>query len=160
MNIRPMLPADAPACARIMAETPLWQRYGVSEQSARGRFECGLAEGATIAVAEIEGWVAGFVWYQRRGVFGRSGYIMLIGVAPGLYQRGVGAALMAYAEAELFREAADIFLLVSDFNRDARRFYERRGYRLVGRVPAYVLPNVDELIYHKRNPIPNERGQP
>lgn len=155
MIVRPMRSEDAQVCARLMAQTPLWQRYGVSEAGARQRFEQGLERGASLAVAERDGQVAGFVWIAVRGAFEHSGYIPLIGVAPGQYGGGVGQALMDYAEDLVFGEAGELFLLVSDFNEAAQRFYRRRGFVQVGALPDYILPGVSELIYMKRRPAPS-----
>jgi ribosomal protein S18 acetylase RimI-like enzyme len=150
--IRGLTAADIPALAQLMAGDPLWRRYGVNEESAARRLAGGLAEGATIAVAEDASQVAGFVWYVARGVFARSGYIMLIGVTPANQGRGVGRALMAHAEAAMFAQVADVFLLVSDFNLAAQRFYQRLGYRQVGALADYVVPGVTELLYRKPRP--------
>jgi ribosomal protein S18 acetylase RimI-like enzyme len=158
MIVRPMQPADAPICAKWMAETPLWQCYGVTQASAQRRFELALERQATIAIAEREEpgsrhkQLLGFVWYTLRGAFERSGYIPLIGVAPGEYGQGVGKALMDYAEDQVFPQAGELFLLVSDFNEPAQRFYQRRGYIQIGALPDYILPGVSELIYLKRRP--------
>jgi ribosomal protein S18 acetylase RimI-like enzyme len=151
MILRPMQPADILPCARLMAQSPLWQRYAVTEASAAGRFEQGLSRLAMIVVAEQDGAIAGFIWCEPRGAFARSGYIVLIGVQPDLRSQGVGQALMAHAEGELFSVVDDIFLLVSDFNQGAQRFYQRLGYRQVGSIPDYVVLGVTELIYHKRS---------
>jgi len=156
MIIRPLVSGDVPALARLMAGDPLWQRYGVTEESAARRLREGFAAGAniagaTIAVAEIDGEPVGFVWYVERGAFNRSGYIMLIGVQGDARGAGVGRALMEHAEAALFARAADIFLLVSDFNTAAQAFYVRLGYEQVGTIPGYVVPGVSELIFRKRN---------
>ena len=82
-----------------------------------------------------------------RGAFGRSAYLRMIGAQPGYAGGGVGAALLAGAEST----AGDqLFLLVSDFNADAQRFYLRHGYTQIGAIPGFVLPDVDELIFWKR----------
>jgi [ribosomal protein S18]-alanine N-acetyltransferase len=154
--IRPLTPDDVPALARLMAGDPLWQRYGVTEESAARRLREGAAAGATIAVAEIGGEPAGFVWYVERGAFSRSGAIMLIGVQRDARGAGTGRALMEHAEAALcaqaapFVGAADVFLLVSDFNTAGQAFYRRLGYEQVGAIPGYIVPGVNELIFHKR----------
>jgi ribosomal protein S18 acetylase RimI-like enzyme len=148
--IRPMTPADIPACARWMAETALWQRYGVTEVSIRERLTAGLAQGATIYVTEDAGQVVGFVWLVERGAFNRSGYVQLIGVRPGERGRGIGRALMQFAETKMFAHAREIFLLVSDFNTDAQRFYQHLSYRQAGTLDDYVVPGVSELIFWKR----------
>jgi ribosomal protein S18 acetylase RimI-like enzyme len=150
MIVRPMQPDDARLCARWMAQTPLWQRYGVTEPGALHRFELGLEQGALIAIAERIGQPVGFVWYTLRGAFNRSGYIPLIGVAPNEYSQGIGQALMDHAEDRVFQHVGELFLLVSDFNQAAQRFYRQRGYIQVGALPDYILPGVSELIYYKR----------
>ena len=111
MLIRPLIQTDIPALATLMATTPLWQRYGVTATSATQRLQAGLAEGATIAVAEINGKPAGFVWYVMRGAFQRGGYIMLIGVDSQMRSQGIGQALMHHAEAQMFASVPAIFLL-------------------------------------------------
>ncbi len=149
-----MQPSDIPSLARLMAGDPLWQRYGVTEESAARRLAGGLEQAATILVADEDGACLGFVWYVGRGAFARSGYIMLIGVQPGARSRGVGRALVARAEAAMFAGVDDIFLLVSDFNEPAQRFYQGLGYTQVGSIPDYVVPGITELIYRKRREGP------
>lgn len=149
LQIRPMLPADIPGISRWVAATPLWQRYGVTEQSMRERLQSGLDHGATIYVAERAGEVLGFLWLIERGVFGRSYYVQLIGVRAEARGQGAGRALMEFAEEKSLAQGRDLFLLVSDFNTEAQRFYERLGYRQVGRLDDYVIPGISELIYCK-----------
>ncbi len=148
--IRPIEPADVEDCARIMAENPLWRRYGISLESARQRLAGAVAAKETLFVAEVAGRAAGFVWCVERGAFARSGYIPLVGVHPHVTGQGVGGKLMDRAEAFLARSSPDVFLTVSDFNEGAQRFYRRRGYRQAGALPDYVIPGVTELIFWKR----------
>ncbi len=144
-----MISADVAGCAKWIAETPLWQRYHVTEPSMGERLRKGLEGGASIFVAERAGEAVGFIWLVERGAFARSDYVQLIGVRPGQRRRKVGRALMEFAEAKAFAEGRDVFLLVSDFNTDAQRFYQRLGYRQVGKLDDYVVPGVSELIYRK-----------
>ncbi len=148
LSIRPLTHADTAGIARWVAATPLWQRYSVTEASFAERLTTGLASGATIFVAERAGTVFGFVWLVERGAFNRSAYIQLIGVRPETRGGGVGRALMEFVEAHV--QSRDIFLLVSDFNIDAQRFYARLGYRQVGKLDDYVVQGVSELIFCKR----------
>jgi [ribosomal protein S18]-alanine N-acetyltransferase len=151
MIICPIAPGDVPSLAELLAGDPLWQRYGVTEESAARRLREGSAAGATIAVAEVDSEPVGFVWYVERGAFNRSGYIMLIGVQRDARGAGVGRALMEHAEGALFARSTDVFLLVSDFNAAAQAFYRRLGYEQVGAVSGYVVPGITELIFRKRN---------
>jgi ribosomal protein S18 acetylase RimI-like enzyme len=59
-------------------------------------------------------------------------------------------ALLHAFEEETARASAHAFLLVSDFNEGAQRFYEREGYVRVGALPGLVLPDVAEVLYWRR----------
>ncbi len=150
MMIRPMLPEDVPGIAHWVAETELWKRYGVTEPGFGARLSAGLAQKAGLFVAEEQTEVVGFIWIVDRGAFNRSGYIQLIGVRPSERGQGVGRALMQFAEVKVFAETPDLFLLVSDFNTEAQRFYRGLGYKEIGGVDDYVVPGIRELIYWKR----------
>ena len=147
-SIRPLAYADIAGIAHWVAATPLWQRYAVTEASFAERLTGGLASGAMIFVAERAGTVLGFVWLVGRGAFNRSMYLQLIGVRPETREGGVGRALMEFVEAHA--ESRDIFLLVSDFNFAAQRFYARLGYQQVGKLDNYVVQGVNELLFSKR----------
>ncbi len=149
VTIRLMTIADVAGCAKWIAETALWQRYHVTEQSIGERLRAGVDQGATIYVAERAGQLLGFLWLVERGAFARSDYVQLIGVRPNERSHGIGRALMEFAEAKSLAQGRALFLLVSDFNTDAQRFYQRLGYRQVGKLDDYVLPGVSELIYYK-----------
>jgi ribosomal protein S18 acetylase RimI-like enzyme len=85
-----------------------------------------------------------------RGAFGRSPYLRLIGVRADMAGSGIGARLLDAMEARAAEVADDLFLLVSDFNEGAQRFYRRQGYVQIGAIPGYVLPEVSELVFRKR----------
>lgn len=142
-----MAAGDVPACAAIVGATPLWrERYGISGERAVRLFETAFERKEGLFVAETDR-VVGFAWFLLRGGFGRSGYLRLIGVAPSVRSEGVGALLLSAVEAAV---GDDLMVLASDFNAGARRFYERHGYVAVGRLPGYVLPEVDEIVYWRR----------
>lgn len=147
VRVRPMVPGDVPGCAAIVGATPLWsERYGVTAPRAVRLFEAAFERKEGLLVAETEG-IVGFAWFLLHGGFGRSGYLRLIGVDPARRGAGAGALLLAAVEAAV---GDDLMVLASDFNAGGRRFYERHGYREVGRLPGYVLPGVDEIIYWRR----------
>ena len=148
--IRPMIVADMPILAAWMIEAPLWKRYNLTIEKAIASFESGLSRADWLIVAEFDGEVCGFAWAIPKGAFGRSPYLRLIGVHPDKSGLGIGAKLLADIERMAATVSTDLFLLVSDFNEGARRFYKRQGYEQVGAIPAYVVPDVTELIFRKR----------
>jgi GNAT superfamily N-acetyltransferase len=147
---RPFVPEDAEACGAIVAITPLWQRYKLTAAAAAAQLIAAHARGETVTVIESDSQVAGFAWVVPAGAFGMCPYLRRIVVAPD--QRGLrlGAQLLRAVEEHSAKLATDLFLLVSDFNADAQRFYKREGYEEVGRLADFVLPGVAELIFRKR----------
>lgn len=139
---------DAPHIAIWIATTPLFQRYNTTADGMRQRLQQAHERGDTLLAADSGAQRAcGLAWVMPRGAFGRSAYLRLIGVQAEAAGQGIGAALLAAAEAT----AGDqIFLLVSDFNTDAQRFYQRHEYTQIGTIPGFVLPDVTELIFWKR----------
>ncbi|HEX2908802.1 MAG TPA: N-acetyltransferase [Phototrophicaceae bacterium] len=151
LNLRRMTPDDTLILAAWMVNVPLWRRYGLTVERARTQFDNALRHGDILQVADTaDKHACGFAWCMIGGAFGRSVYLQLIGVQPDLAGQGIGAALLNNVEQVAAAVSNDLFLLVSDFNLDAQRFYHRQGYSHVGSIPAYVLPDVDELIYWKR----------
>ena len=148
--IRALTPVDVAPLARALAGLPLLARYGTTAARLEATLGAALARGERLRVAEEGGAPAGLAWFLPAGTLALGGYLRLIAVVGGAQGRGTGAALLAAFEEETARESAHAFLLVSDFNADAQRFYARHGYQRVGELPGLVLPDVGELLYWKR----------
>src|SRR5689334_7624754 len=74
--------------------------------------------------------VVGFIILIMQGAF--VGYIQTVAVRDDRRGRGIGSALISFAEQRIFREQPNVFICASSFNPDARRLYERLGYTVVG----------------------------
>lgn len=152
MEIRLMQPKDIWTTAQWMSELPLWRRYRVTPEHASADFARAIDDGDVVLVADKQGASSdeccGFAWCVPGGAFGRTDYLRLIGVRADCSGHGIGAALLSEVEARA--TSSDLILLVSDFNEGAQRFYQRMGYRQIGAIPGYVLPDVTELIFRKR----------
>ena len=150
MNIRPLERPEIPALAAALATVPLMVRYG-NDASRLGRaLEVALDRGEVVRVAEEGGAPLGLAWFLTSGTLALGGYLRLIALVPGSEGRGTGLALLRAFEAEVAKDSRHAFLLVSDFNAGAVRFYEREGYARVGALPGLVLPDVAEVMYWKR----------
>ncbi len=149
MRIRPAGEEDVAALAAGLAALPLMARYGRTAERLERDLRAALGRGDGLLVAE-DGAVRGLAWFLRAGTLAMGGYLKLMAVLEGGQGGGTGAALLAAFEAEVARESAHAFLLVSDFNEGARRFYERHGWTRAGAFPGMVLPDVAELLYWKR----------
>ena len=149
MMVRPATDEDVAAMARAAAAQPLMQRYGSTAEGLERHLRGAIEAHDGLLVAD-DGGVRGFAWFQHHTGFGVGGYLKLIALAPGTEGKGLGAALLDEVEREVAARHKHLFLLVSDFNDGAQRFYERRGYTLVGRLEQLVKPDIDELLYVKR----------
>lgn len=148
VTIRPMVMGDIEACATIVGETPLWRdRYGISQIRAAALLQGAIDRKEGLLIADEQGVPIGFAWYLMKGAFGRSGYLRLLAVRTDRRNSHAGAALLEAVEGAV---GQDLFILVSDFNTDARRFYSRHGYKEIGQIPGYILPDVTEIILWRR----------
>ena len=150
MRVRPLSPAELPALAAALAALPLMRRYGRGAAALERALAAAHGRGEGLLVAEEDGAVRGLAWFLPEGTLALGGYLRLIATLPGEEGKGAGAALLAAFEAEVARRSGHAFLLVSDFNEGAQRFYERHGWARVGPLPGLVLPDVAEVLYWKR----------
>jgi ribosomal protein S18 acetylase RimI-like enzyme len=152
-NVRDLNFDDIPRVAGWLAALPLMQRYSLTESTARRQLEQALNQGHILLTVDAGDpgcdIACGLAWIMPEGAFGRSAYLRLFGVLPGLHGQGVGGHLLQEAERRVDALGRDLFLLVSDFNTDAQRFYRRHNYAQIGTIPGYVLPDVSELIFWK-----------
>jgi ribosomal protein S18 acetylase RimI-like enzyme len=91
--------------------------------------------------------IAGFALVRQAFLLGD--YLELMVVAPEARARGFGGQLLAHVERLTFARARNLFVCVSTFNRGARRFYARAGYREVGRIPALLISGRTEILLRK-----------
>jgi ribosomal protein S18 acetylase RimI-like enzyme len=80
--------------------------------------------------------------------------VALLAVRPEAAGRGLGRALMAHVERQVFVKAARRWLYVSadSRNRRALRFYRQLGFSAVGRLPDLIAPGRAELLLRKGRP--------
>lgn len=135
---------EAAACARMMAASEPWITLGRGYEESLVLFRSPERE---VWVARASGRIAGFAVLALRGAF--PAYLQSLAVDPALRGSGVGARLLRFVEKRVFREWPNLFLCVSSFNEDARRFYERHGYRAVGEVEDYVIEGASEILLRK-----------
>jgi ribosomal protein S18 acetylase RimI-like enzyme len=137
-------PTDVDACARMMAASDPWRTLR------RGVEACARALGNPDRerwIARQGGDIAGFLILNMTGPF--AGYIQTIVAAEPMRGRGIGSALLVFAEERIFRISPNVFLCVSSFNEGARRLYERSGYEVVGILRDYLVRGYDEILMRK-----------
>jgi len=150
--VRPARPEDFSPLSRALEALPLFRRYGSTAAQFEASWRKALDAGEGLWVAERGGAPRGLCWFLQRGAFGRGAYLRTIALAEGAHGGGLGAALLQVYERETAASPGGWFLLVSDFNVGAQRFYARHGYGQVGRLDGLVVPGVAELLFWKPRP--------
>jgi|SRR6218665_29689 len=148
--IRPATLEELPALASALAPLSLFQSYRLDAAALGARFQGALerGEGLLLATEESLGPV-GVCWFLTRGTFGTGAYLRTLAIREDRQGSGLGARLLAAYEAGCGSPPGGYFLLTSDFNAAAQRFYERHGYRRVGALPDFAVPGVSELVFWK-----------
>jgi len=136
--------ADAEWVAQVMSDSEPWITLGTGYE--RSLALLGNASRERY-LAMVSGEPAGFLVISMQGAF--VGYIQLVGVASNFRGRGVGRALIEFAERRIFRETPNVFICVSDFNREAQGFYAKLGYRRVGELQDFIIAGHSEILLRK-----------
>ncbi|MBE1591006.1 GNAT family N-acetyltransferase [Nonomuraea angiospora] len=122
ISVRPIEPQDLANVTRVLTES-----WGGSTVVALGRGELVDAAAQPGFIAELDGELAGIITYGRRG--DSVEIITIDAVMPG---RGVGAALLDAVRAVAAEGgAARLWLITTNDNTRALRFYQRYGFDLV-----------------------------
>jgi GNAT superfamily N-acetyltransferase len=148
--IRSLAPEDLPALSAGLAALPLLARYGRTATEISASLGAARARGEGLLVTEEGGAPLGIAWFLPTGTLALGGYLRLLAVVGPAQGRGLGTVLLSAYEEETARSSAHAFLLTSEENQAAQRFYARHGYLRVGVLPKLVLPDQDEVLYWKR----------
>ena len=137
--------SEARAASQIMASAEPWIRGGRTAEQIHRNVTHPQNESY---VALIDESVVGII-ILAVAIPLIKGYIAALAVSPEHRNRGVGAALLQFAEQRIFRVSPNVFLCVSSFNSDAQRFYRRMGYTQIGVLENYDILGTDEIFMRK-----------
>ncbi len=132
-------------CKDALCRSALGEKYFSSPGSAENAILEGIRQG-NLYVALIGEECVGFTYIIPKGAFHGFPYLHLIAVKEEYRDRGIGKALLDYSERTAFEMADRLFLVVADYNPDAKRFYERNGYQQVGEIPNLYRPGITEYL--------------
>lgn len=135
---------DAEACARLMACSEPWVTLGRTYRSSLAIVQDPTRE---TYITREDGEVLGFVIICMLGAL--VGYIQTICIHQDHRGRGLGSRLVDFAEQRILSEVPNVFMCVSSFNHDARRLYERLGYKTVGELTDYIVAGHSEILLRK-----------
>ena len=135
-------------CKDALCRSALGEKYFSSPGSAENVILEGIRRGNLYAALIGEECI-GFSYIIPGGAFHSFPYLHIIAIKEKYRDKGIGKALLDYSESIAFETADKFFLVVADFNPDAKRFYERNGYRQVGRIPGLYRSGISEYLMVK-----------
>lgn len=138
-------------CKLALLESKLGQVYFPEEEKARAALTKGIAKEEVFVAVDEAGACLGFIWFVLKGAFHSFPYLHIIAVKAAYRGMGLGTKLLRFFEDTVFPDASKVFLVVADFNPDARRLYERLGYQQVGAIPDLYKDGVTEYLMMKMN---------
>lgn len=155
-KIRPYVDGDREAVVRMLAGSDPWKRLGYAAPDWERLFDR-LSQDREGFVIELDGAPAGLALLRQRFLMGD--YLELLVIAASARGKGLGRALLSHLESLVFARAKNLFVCVSDFNKDARRFYQKHGYQEIGPMPNFLIPGSAEILLRKTVGPARERRQ-
>jgi ribosomal protein S18 acetylase RimI-like enzyme len=142
-------------CEEALVNSELGLRYFSKEGSARISLKEGFDKGEIFVALDNDKNCIGFLWIILNGAFHSFPYLHIMAVKQESRSRGIGKKLLQFFEDTFFRDRTKLFLVVADFNPDAKRLYEKIGYIEVGTIPSLYREGVNEHLMMK----PRELGR-
>ena len=155
VSIRPMTQDDKPEVMRLLQALPEFEpsEVTVAEEVIDSYIDNPSGSGYYIQVAEADSRLNGYICYGPAPLTEGTWDIYWMAVAPEKQGRGIGSALMTFAEDKI-RKARGRLIIIETSSKPGyektRRFHLGCGYEIIGRIPDFYAPGDDKLILQKR----------
>lgn len=138
---------QAQTLAKQLSDILPWSELALGEESllahfkrddpALSRFSIHLGETLIGAISIREPWLKG-------------PYLELLGLLPSVQRQGLGAELMRWFEHQAPDASRSLWLLCSDFNVEANKFYQNQGYQKTCEIKSLYEEGFDDFLMRKR----------
>jgi ribosomal protein S18 acetylase RimI-like enzyme len=136
-------------CEDALVNSELGKRYFSEKGSARKSLEEGFNENDIYVAIDNNNNCKGFVWVILNGIFHSFPYIHIIAVKSESRGQGIGKILLKFIEDVYYKKYSKLFLVVADFNPDAKRLYKDIGYSVIGDIPNLYRQGITECLMMK-----------
>jgi [ribosomal protein S18]-alanine N-acetyltransferase len=136
--------ADKKAAAQLMASNDPWVTLGRTYEKCLATIRNPLAEAY---VAKVDDVVMGLAIIQLKGAL--VGYIQTLLIAEEYRGHTLGHQMITYLENRIYEFSPNVFMCVSDFNKDAQRLYAKMGYEVIGEIKNYIAEGHSEILLRK-----------
>lgn len=155
-RIRPMSPEDRVSIFKILGETKMFTKAEIDvalelvdiylQEKDQEDYHLFVVESRT-------GIVAGYVCFGPTTATQGSFDLYWIAVSPVFQAKGMGTALLRFAEDEIRNQGGRLILIETSSQKKyepTQQFYTRSGYTLESRIKDFYRPGDDRLTYVKR----------
>lgn len=136
-------------CEEALVNSELGKRYFSEKGSAQKSLEEGFNENDIYVAIDNNNNCKGFVWVILNGIFHSFTYIHIIAVKSESRGQGIGKILLKFIEDVYYKKYSKLFLVVADFNQDAKRLYIDVGYSIIGDIPDLYRKGITECLMMK-----------
>ncbi len=144
----PMTESEAGPLAEAVAALEPWRTYRYPAEKLAA-YLAKAEPGAPRFILYRDGETAGGIGLRLNSM--RGPYIQFLAILPPFQGQGLGSALIAWVEAEARAGGErNLWIAASEINADARRLYERLGFREMARLEDLVCEGRSEILYRKR----------
>lgn len=148
-------------CRRCLDNSLLKDKYFYDGHHTFSFLTEGFNKGEIYIASDSTGETIGFMRIDLTGTFAKFPLLRVVAVKDDCRRQGIGTVMLEFYEELGFENSDKTFLLVSEFNSDARHLYERIGYRETGKIPNLYQAGISEFLMmklkgHERGDLPNE----
>lgn len=141
-------------CLLCVKNSALWDAYFRDNPAHEAALEEMISKKQVYVATDKNNKCAGFMGVINNGCFHKFSYLATIAVQKKYRNKGIGETLVKKFETIGFKKADRVFILVSDFNKQAQKFYRKLGYKKVGNIPDLFKIGVSEnlLVKYRSQP--------
>ena len=152
INIQLAKKGQARECLLCVKDSDLWDEYFKANASLKFILEDMISEKQIYVASNKNDRCIGFMGIINNGCFRIFTYLAILAVKKKYRNKGIGKALLNKFEDIGFKREERVFILVSDFNQSAQKFYQKLGYKKVGNIPDLFKLGVSEdlLVKYKK----------
>lgn len=147
-TIVPGKPENLHACCKMLENSDLGKIY-FTDKCPRRMLAKGLEKEEIYVVLDDGKNCVGFILFELNGTFGKYPYLHMIVIDRDFRGKGIGKTLISYFENMITADYNKVFLLVGDFNKRGKDFYQQLGYEVIGELPDFYASDVTEYLMGK-----------
>ena len=136
-------------CVDALVNSKLGEEYFPKKENAENAIKEFVKNKTLLIAVNLNKEFIGFICYINDGAFHSFPYLHIIAVSKIFRGNGCGSLMMDAFERMMFERQDKIFLVVADFNDQAKDFYKNRGYVEIGPIPNLYRKGINENMMMK-----------